>query len=58
MILGLMTYLTTVFLSPEWTSGSLFGMTGKIKEIWILISNVVYLIFAFILIFIAFMNIL
>lgn len=57
LLLWLMTYLVTMFLSPEWTNGSLFGMNSKFKEIWIFVSNFVYLAFAFILIAIAFMNI-
>ncbi|MDD3144951.1 MAG: hypothetical protein PHV23_02460 [Candidatus Gracilibacteria bacterium] len=57
LFLSLLTYLTTVFLSPEWINGSLFGLNSYFKSIWILVSNVVYLIFAFIIIWIAFMNI-
>jgi hypothetical protein len=55
--LALLTYLSAVFLSPEWLNGSLFGMTAYFKAIWILVSNVVYFVFAFLLVFIAFMNI-
>ncbi len=57
VLLWLMTYLSTMFLSPEWINGSLFWMTVKFKEIWIMVSNLVYFVFAFILIWIAFMNI-
>ncbi len=57
VFLSLLTYLSTVFLSPEWINGSLFWLNSYFKSIWILVSNVVYLIFAFILIWIAFMNI-
>ena len=57
VLLGLITYLVTMFLSPEWTNGSLFGLNVYFKNIWILVSNIVYFIFAFILIWIAFMNI-
>lgn len=57
VLLGLMTYLTTLFLSPEWINGSLFWMNTKFKEVWIMVSNLVYFVFAFILIWIAFMNI-
>jgi len=56
-LLALMTYLVTMFLDPAWLNWSLFNMTWVFKEIWILVSNVVYFIFAFILIWIAFMNI-
>ncbi len=57
LLLGVMTYLISLFLSPEWMSGNLFGIQNYLKAIWILISNVVYVIFAFILIGIAFVNI-
>jgi len=57
VFLSLLTYLTTMFLSPEWINGSLFWLNWYFKAIWVLVSNVVYLIFAFILIWIAFMNI-
>lgn len=57
VFLALITYLTTMFLSPEWINGSLFWLNKVFKGIWILVSNLVYIIFAFILIWIAFMNI-
>ena len=57
VLLALATYLASMFLSPEWINGSLFWMSDKFKEIWILVSNVVYFVFAFVLIWIAFMNI-
>lgn len=57
VFLWLMTYLVTLFLSPEWISGNIFWLSSKLKEISILVSNVVYLAFAFILVFIAFANI-
>jgi len=53
----IITYLATMFLSPEWVNGSLFWMSEKFKTIWIMVSNIVYFVFAFILIWIAFMNI-
>ncbi len=56
-IMGLVTSFITVFLFPGWVNGTLFGLQDYLKEIWILVSNVVYFIFAFILIAIAFMNI-
>ncbi len=56
-IMGLLTSFITIFLYPGWVNGTLFGLQDYLKEIWILISNVVYFIFAFILIAIAFMNI-
>lgn len=57
VFIALMTFLATVFLSPEWINGSLFWMTIYFRQVWIVVSNVVYLIFAFILVYIAFMNI-
>lgn len=57
MLLALMTYLVTLFLDPAWLNGTIFGLDIYFKKIWILISNIVYFIFAFLLIWIAFMNI-
>ncbi len=57
LLLALMTYLSAIFLSPEWINGSLFWLNTYFDKIWILISNIVYTVFAFILIWIAFMNI-
>lgn len=57
VILALFMYLSTIFLSPAWINGSLFWLNWYFKDIWILVSNLVYFIFAFILIWIAFMNI-
>jgi len=56
-LMGMITSFITMFLYPGWTNGTLFWLQDYLKEIWILISNVVYFIFAFILIAIAFMNI-
>lgn len=55
--LAVLTYLTTLFLDPAWISWSLFWLDIYFKQIWILVSNLVYFVFAFILIWIAFMNI-
>ena len=57
VLLAMATYLTTMFLSPEWINGSLFWLNSHFRDVWILVSNVVYFIFAFVLIWIAFMNI-
>lgn len=46
-----------LFLNPGWTSGTGLGLHVQLKDLWIMISNVVYVIFAFLLIIIAFMNI-
>lgn len=56
-LMWMITSFITMFLYPGWTNGTLFWLQEYLKEIWILISNVVYFIFAFILIAIAFMNI-
>ena len=57
VMLALLTYLATLFLDPSWLNGSVFGLSDKFKEIWILVSNIVYFAFAFILIWIALVNI-
>ncbi|RAL55798.1 hypothetical protein BLD25_03965 [Candidatus Gracilibacteria bacterium GN02-872] len=57
VLLGALTYLVTLFLTPEWTSGTVFGLSKNLKDIWVLMSNIVYFAFAFILIAIAFANI-
>jgi hypothetical protein len=57
LIMSLITILLWRLLSPDWINGTIFGMEGIMKELWILMSNIVYLIFAFLLIVIAFMNI-
>ena len=55
--MGLVTSFVTIFLYPGWVNGTMFGLEDYLKIIWIFVSNVVYFIFAFILIAIAFMNI-
>lgn len=45
------------FINPEWTNWSIFGLTDQLKNLWVLTSNIVYFIFAFMLILMAFMNI-
>ena len=51
------TILAGWLLSPDWTFGEIFGLRPIIHSLWVLISNVVYVIFAFLLIAMAFMNI-
>ena len=51
------TAIVTIFLEPGWYNGDVFGLRDYLKTIWILVSNLVYFAFAFILIWIAFMNI-
>ncbi len=56
-LIWIVTQFVWLFLHPAWTSWEVFWMTNYIHELWILVSNVVYLIFIFLLIAIAFMNI-
>jgi len=56
-LLWMVTAFITLFIYPWWTNGTLFGLTEYLRDIWVLVSNVVYFIFAFILVTIAFMNI-
>ena len=56
-LLWLLTAFVSLFLYPGWVNGTIFGLQEYLKEMWILISNVVYFVFAFILVAIAFMNI-
>lgn len=56
-LMSIISGLVTLFLSPEWYNGSIFKMTEIFRSIWVMVSNVVYIAFAFILIWIAFMNI-
>jgi len=56
-VLAPLVMLAGWLLSPDWTFGDIFGLRPVLKQLWILISNVVYVIFAFILVFVAFANI-
>lgn len=56
-ILAMVTAFITIFLYPGWVNGTLFGLQDYLKIMWVLVSNIVYFIFAFVLIAIAFMNI-
>ncbi len=40
-------------LSPDWSSGDLFGLRGPMHKMWIIVSNIVYFIYAILLILIA-----
>ncbi|MDD2486818.1 MAG: hypothetical protein PHS92_00400 [Candidatus Gracilibacteria bacterium] len=44
-------------LSPDWTFGDIIGLRPALHTIWIMVANFVYVIFAFMLVVIAFMNI-
>ncbi len=55
--LWVLTWLVSWFLSPEWYNWKIFWLDLYFREIWILVSNIAYTIFAIVLIVIAFMNI-
>lgn len=52
-----LTALVTLLLDPSWINWTMFGIWDHIKKIWIFVSNIVYFIFAGILVFISFVNI-
>lgn len=45
--------LASWLMSPDWTSGDLFGIRPVLHNMWIVISNITYLIYAILLIVIA-----
>lgn len=45
--------LASWLMSPDWTSGDLFGIRPALHSLWVTVSNVVYFIYAILLIFIA-----
>jgi hypothetical protein len=57
-LVGLMTNVVWVFLNPGWTNATGLGFQPILKDLWIMVSNIVYFTFAILLIVIAFMNIL
>lgn len=40
-------------LSPDWTSGDLFGIREPMYRLWVVVSNIVYFVYAILLILIA-----
>ncbi len=44
-------------LTPDWVFGEIFGLRTVLHDLWVLMSNMVYIAFAFLLIAMAFMNI-
>ena len=40
-------------LSPDWTSGDLFGLRTPMYTLWVTVSNIVYFVYAILLILIA-----
>lgn len=45
--------LASWLMSPDWTAGDLFGIRPVMHSLWITVSNIAYLIYAILLIFIA-----
>ena len=45
--------LASWLMSPDWTSGDLFGIRPVMHSLWVTVSNITYLIYAILLIFIA-----
>jgi hypothetical protein len=45
--------LASWLISPDWTSGDLFGIRPVMHDLWVVISNVTYFIYAILLIVIA-----
>jgi len=57
LILWPMVILAGWLLSPDWTMGDFFGLRAYFKEVWILVANIVYIIFALMLLYMAIMQI-
>ena len=57
LLLSPLVILTGWLLSPSWTMGDIINLRPVLKQMWILVSNIVYTVFAFALLGIAFINI-
>lgn len=64
LIFTLITFLLTPaiilagwLLSPDWTMGDFFGLRPYFINVWVLVSNLVYIIFALMLLWMAVMQI-
>lgn len=57
VLLSIATVLVSALMSPEWTTWSVLGLDKPLKDLWYLISNIVYFLFSLIFIYIAIMNI-
>lgn len=57
IIIWILTQFVWLFLQPGWTTGSIIWLDWHLKQLWVLVSNIVYFIFAFLIIIVAFMNI-
>ncbi len=60
VMLGIVTIIVTPaimlaswLMSPDWTAGDLFGIRPVMHSLWVTVSNITYLIYAILLIFIA-----
>ena len=53
MLLTPMIILAGWLLSPDWTMGDFFGLRPYFREVWILVSNFVYIAFALMLLYTA-----
>lgn len=57
VFIWVLTSLVSILLYPGWVNWEIINLWPYLKKIWIMVSNIVYFLFAFILIWIAFMNI-
>jgi hypothetical protein len=57
VLIWILTQFVWLFLQPAWTTGSVIWLDWHLKSLWVLVSNLVYFVFAFLLIVVAFMNI-
>lgn len=64
LIFGILTMLLTPaiimagwLLSPDWTMGDFFGLRPYFIQVWVLVSNIVYIIFALMLLYMAVLQI-
>ena len=57
MLLSPILMLVSWLLTPDWVMGDIFGLRPMLYSLWVLVSNVVYVIFAGMLVAMAFMNI-
>jgi hypothetical protein len=59
-LLGILTIMVTPaivlaswLMSPDWTSGDIFGLRDIMYQLWITVSNIIYFVYAILLIIIA-----
>ncbi len=52
-----MVVLAGWLLSPDWTMGDFFGLRSYFQHVWVFVANVVYVIFALMLLYMAIMQI-